>query len=187
MISPSELPPNLHRELRKRLVETAAKLSASGLRLELPEAVRTAQTAWPEDCPLSEPELRAEVQSIFDAARALEDQRREIKERARELYARLPRLSEPEAFFEAPQSIYYALTDAVSSAADDGLEDLSYIEEKLADTPESLRAAWLGYHLGECVRELEDPEIEEAVAKLVTALCGGRQGDSRHGQLPRPD
>ncbi len=69
-------------------------------------------------------------------------------ERARELYSRLPRPPLAELECEVPQGIYYALTDALSSVIDDSLEDLEYLEAKLADTPESLQADWLrGIHL----------------------------------------
>ncbi len=89
MILTREIPERLRRELVETFSKTARVLSDSGIRIVFPESIRARQTAWPEDCPLSEPELRAEVQAIVDDPAALEDEEG-LSERAQELYSRLP-------------------------------------------------------------------------------------------------
>ncbi len=144
-----------------RLTETAGKLN--GIRLEFPQAIRDGQTAWPEDCPLSETEMRGEIEGIVDDLAALET-------RIRELNRRLPAPPEEESGAR-PFSIYYALTDGVSLLEDDP-GALGYVRERLAATPESLRSEWLKYQLMDCLEVMSDTDTKKQLEKLARLLCG---------------
>ncbi len=82
MIFASNIPEPIRRELTEALSTTVRTLADSGVRLVFPESIDAGQRVWPEQCPLSEPELRAEVQAIFDRAKALEVEVRTLKEHA---------------------------------------------------------------------------------------------------------
>ncbi len=189
MIYPGDLPPRVRQKLAEAFTMTARTLSAAGMRLVLPDSIYAGQTAWPEDSPLSEPELRAEVQAIVNDAKVLEERVGALRERARELYERLPQTPLAEGELDLPQSIYYALADALSCVINDGLDELSYLERKLADTPESLRADWLSYHVGQCVEPFRAPEFAEELERLMAVLsredAGGKSPQRRDCRTDR--
>ncbi len=122
------------------------------MRLAFPEDVETAQTSWPEDSPLSEAALRAELLDL--AAEIVK-----LTARTRKIYNRLPgpselQLGDPD---DLPESLYFTLHSALSVLFEEGLEGSKrVIEDALAATPESLRRSWLK-------RQLADPQLEPLI------------------------
>ncbi len=165
--------------LRKKLVEKFVKLArtlnAGGARVVWSESTIATQLVWPEDCPLSEPELREKIQAITDDLKDLEQRTEELRERARVFYETLPEYPPLEDEADLPQCIYYALTDGLSAFVDEEEREcppVRYLERKLADTPESLRADWLKKHLRNRASFLLDSEYREAVSEAMGLLCG---------------
>ncbi len=177
-----DIPRQARLHMIDELAKTAGTLSGAGLRLELPQSILAGQTGWPEDCPMSEPELRAEVQTLLDDAKALQESLEALKDSARELYARLPEAASAELEGELPPSIYFALVDCVSFIIDEdgvnGITGISYLEERLDDTPETMRIDWLKYHLKNSVSALSDGETREALEEIAEMLC---RSTGRHG------
>ncbi len=96
--------------------------------------------AWPEDCPLSEVELRAEMRTVAADIRALD-------QRVRALFERLPEPAEYDDLEvhdrrEFPTGVYYELHFALFGLLEEGLWSET-AEEALEQTPESLRQRWL--------------------------------------------
>ena len=172
MIYDRDVSARARREVAEWLTETTRIFVATGLRLTFPESICAAQTAWPEDCPLSEPELRAQIGAILADRQAVQGRMQALRERARALYVTLPEVAPAEVEGDLPQSVYYALTDALSCIIDDDRDDLGYAEKKFADTPASLRARWLGYHLAKLADNFTSPEVGLTLDELVDALCG---------------
>ena len=121
------------------LEETLDGLEQGGVRaaIEFRAEAVSRQLAWPDDAPLAEPELRAEVLYLLQEARKL-------RQRAAALYDALPEPSEEELEQQVPNSLYYSLHDALSSFCECGLDDvIERTEASLAETPESLRSTWV--------------------------------------------
>ncbi len=174
MIFASNIPEPIRRELTEALSTTVRTLADSGVRLVFPESIDAGQRVWPEQCPLSEPELRAEVQAILDRAKALEVEVRTLKEHAGKIYARLPKIPPAEIEGELPRGIYYALADCLSFIIDkDGLRgyfDFSYIEDGLTATPASMRTEWLEQHMERCLGWRKSVETGDPLEELLAAL-----------------
>ncbi len=164
------IPHEVRRELLRRLTKTARRIGR-GVRMEFAEDVHALQIAWPEACPLSEPELRGEIETLQGELKAIYGEIEALSNRARELYERLPEPPSAEDS-EVPQSLYFALTDALDAIADTPEDALSYVEKRLAETPESLRQEWLRDELKECLDVTYDSESEESLETLVRMLCG---------------
>ncbi len=164
------IPAEERRKLLRRLTKTARRIGR-GVRVEFAEDLLARQIAWPETCPLSEPELRGEIETLNGELKAIFGQMEALSSRAKELYKRLPEPSRAE-HREVPESLYYAVTDALSAIADTPEDAVSYVEERLAETPESLRQRWLRYELKKCLDVINDPESEESLERLVNLLCG---------------
>ncbi len=163
-----EVPYRVRQALASAFSETLAKLSGGGMRLalEVPDEIRARQNVWPEDAPLSEAELRGELQAMLETARAM-------RERARELFERLPKASAEEVYYEVPRSHYCVLACALYFAVDEGLEEfVSFLQDSLGATAESLRREWLGLQLRNGLDPLSGPEANELLAILVEALYG---------------
>ncbi len=138
-------------EKRKEYLERAiVAVSRAGVRLTFPEHVEAAQTRWPEDCPLSDEDLRGELRSLLEEIGGL-------SLRAKGLYERLP---EPREFQlddldEVPESLYCMLYNALSHLFDDGLAGSTrVIEDALAVTPEAIRMDWLDRQLPDRLKRL---------------------------------
>ncbi len=125
------------------LQEGVEKLSRIGVRMTFPEHVVAAQEAWPEDSPLSEEELRAELLACKER---LVVEHRKMKD----LYDRLP---EPAEFrledeTDVPPSVYLDLCGTVVGVVEDHLDGaLKEIDQGLDATPEELRQEWLARRL----------------------------------------
>ena len=162
------------RELRRptvmeKLTEEIESLGNDGMRLafSFPETMEAQQRAWPEDAPLSEAELRSELQAIVDAFNALHA-------RAGKLCEKLPPLPEAELDDEVPRGLYFALADALDCAQSGG-DLLEYLESALEATPESLRAEWLQRRLRDPLMDLmaeEGSGIEplDVLTRLIRTL-----------------
>ncbi len=159
---------DLPAEARRKLTERYPGLAAE--RLGLSAAIHQQQTAWPAECPLSEPELRGEIRALLDGLKALQD-------RAEALYARLPDPPDAEIEGEMPQSIYGALTDAASMAGGNTPEILKYLDSRLRETPESLCGEWLGEQLERCGGLTGDPGAARALLTLARALATAEDED----------
>ncbi len=61
-----EIPAETRRQLLEQFARIFARLTAHGIRIvfDFPEEVRARQAAWPEGWPLSEAELRCEIQAL---------------------------------------------------------------------------------------------------------------------------
>ncbi len=131
-------------ESRPEYLERAvAALAKAGVLLAFPDHVDAAQTRWPEECPLSDEELRGELRSLLAEVGSL-------SQRAKALCGRLP---EPHEFQlddldAVPESLYLMLYNALSYLIDEGLErSTKVIEDALVVTPEGIRADWLDRRL----------------------------------------
>ena len=124
---------------KEYLDQAVAALEEAGVRLAFPERVAAAQARWPEDCPLSDEELRAELLDLrAEIAR--------LASRAKALHDRLPepRELEREDPNAVPESLYFTLLGALDAVFDDGLKrSMRVLDRALAATPEGIRAAWL--------------------------------------------
>ncbi len=121
------------------LEDAVRVLGKAGVRLAFPEHVEVAQTMWPEDCPLSDQELRAELGGLLAEIEKL-------TARARVLHDRLPDPPELQNEYpdEVPASLYLTLYSALCYLFQEGLtESGRVIGEALAATPEGIREAWL--------------------------------------------
>ena len=170
-----EVPASARRALLRRFAQTLDQLTHRGMRFvfHFPEAIRAQQTAWPENCPLSETELRREVQALRDAGATLE-------QRGRELYARLPEPPRAELVEFRPLTLYEEFHGALGHFADVGLKwCLEGLERALSETPQSLRAVWLEFELKQCLDVLGDSATKTLVPRLVRELCrqDGEEGD----------
>ena len=98
------------------------------------------QEEWPEDAPLSEAELREELEGVRAELRA-------IARRMQALHKRLPEPAYFDMIFddneEVPETIYFELVSTVAGISDElsGVDDT--IRYGLEATAESLRAAWV--------------------------------------------
>ena len=139
MIHPSQNPGPVRSELAERFSAAIHALRKSGVRLALPASLDAGQTAWPENCPLSQSELRAKARSLVDEARALEAEVESLSQRAQEIYDSLPEPPAAECEAELPQSVYYALYDCLSvlSGEEWFYFQLSYVDELLYATVSS--------------------------------------------------
>ncbi len=127
-------------ELRAEALDQAVKrLTDVGARVVFPADVITAQSTWPEGCPVSESDLKQELRSIRDSVCRLEAT-------AKGLLDGLPDPAEYDYknIDDVPPSVYCHLHGTLAFLTDQGLKELGDdIEAALAATPESLREAWL--------------------------------------------
>jgi len=146
------------------LIEAVDRLVRhGGLRLSFPDSIKAAQLAWPEDAPLTEPELRREVQALYDDVKAVQD-------RATKLHARLPEVTSAEINQEAPQSLYYVLNAAVHATTEDFDRFYAYLEEMLSATPDSLLLDWVSYLLSWPLSHQTLKETEDRLPQLLQTL-----------------
>ena len=157
-----ELSPELHRKMMACFPWSAGKSSDHKMRCGFRAEIHAQQIAWPADCPLTEAELRSEIRSLCDSARA-------VHERAEELFGRLPESRDDEFESEVPPSIYFALYDAVSILMDVP-EILKSAERELAATPESLRDTWLESQLRRIPDRIGGREADKARDRVVAAV-----------------
>ncbi len=165
------VPLEARRELLGRFTKTARRIRR-GVRMEFADDLHAGQIAWPEACPLSEAEVRGEIEALYGEVKTIYGELEALRNRARKLYDKLPEPPDAEFKDEVPRSIYYALTDAVSMIMDTPEDALSYVEDLLAETPERLRRQWLRSQVEKCLDVINDPESDEPLEKLVSLLCG---------------
>ncbi|MCP4054632.1 MAG: hypothetical protein GY739_16560 [Mesoflavibacter sp.] len=156
------------RESAEDLKRIITVLGTAGVRLTFPEHMDATQRLWPDDCPLSEAELRSELRSFLPEIEVL-------SRRARALYERLPEppdyqlKDESGDIADVPNSLYFMLLNALSFLFEDALEQsAALIEDALAETPESIRVYWL-----------EQQISHQDLKKLIPAAADGPPGDPR--------
>ncbi len=152
-----DLPAETRRMLEKQFPGVA------GVRLGFSAAMLKQQRAWPDPCPVSEEELRGEIQALVDGFKALQD-------RGRKLFDKLPNPPDAEFKGEMPTSVYYTLTDALSIFIDDMPDILCGVERGLGETPEGLLGEWLSSQLKCCGRGSKEPGAGRALLRLIRAL-----------------
>ncbi len=127
-------------ELRLEALNRAAKkLTGLGARVVLPADLATAQSTWPESCPLSEVELK-------DALRSLGESIGQVLATAKSMLDRLPDPAEYayEDLDEVPRSVYCHLHVALTCLIEHDLSNVTdELEKSLAATPTSLQETWL--------------------------------------------
>ncbi len=165
------IPLEVRRELLGRLTKAAGRIRR-GVRMEFAEDLHAAQIAWPEACPLSEADLRGEIEALYGKLKTIYGEVEALSNRARELYQKLPESPQAEFDGEVPRSIYYALTDALTMIGDTPEDASSYVGDLLAETPESLRRQWLRSEIKKSLEVINDPESDERLEGLVRMLCG---------------
>ncbi len=131
--------------IREEIDQALGWLARGGVQIGLrfSEEKLALQAAWPEDSPLSEAELRAELETARDEVRR-------IGERLKALAATLPappelqRTGAGEDSFDDVPSVYGQLTGVLDYIAEEAVAEIeSVVEGALAVTPESLRAEWV--------------------------------------------
>ncbi len=141
----------------RRLLEMHSSGEAQ-VRFEFPEDIEELQTAWPEECPYTEEELRAKIIAFQDEVLG-------FQRRVNELIATLPG---PPNRGEGPDSIYGELRYALLNLG--GEQDLDFhslqetTAEQLALTPSTIRAQWIRGKLMHGLEELmpsEEPESDD--------------------------
>lgn len=122
---------------------------------QFPQALTDFQLAWPHDCPLSEEELRREVEELGAQMKAL-------RRRAQELRDLLPEgPCHGEMYESLPPSIYFELTDGIDSVLDPMLAFTEQrIAEILTETPQNLAFKWLSTDPPESVKARVQAELK---------------------------
>jgi hypothetical protein len=152
-----------HKLIAEGLEDAVERLAKGGARIHFtfPEELMKGQSSWPEDCPVSEEELREELGAALVEIRGL-------GERIKQLKDRLPPAPEdlgeaPGGFEDGPASVYETLSSVVTYVVDDVIPDIErQVTQALAATPESLRSEWLKHQVPRTVAELLCRVVPEA-------------------------
>ncbi len=163
----------LRQGVTREILEAVRKLRSTGVRLVFPESLHDSQTSWPPDCPLSESEMRAELESILAEARSIKSDLDALRARGRKILKDLPEEEAPDGYWGRPVSVYYALTDAIDCLCDDNCRSdlsLSFAERMAVATPESLRAEWLQRTFNNVLKKLDHPDTRDQLERVRAAL-----------------
>ncbi|MEM7587632.1 MAG: hypothetical protein AAF560_29870 [Acidobacteriota bacterium] len=172
---------------RKRLRQLLAVLRYYGLRPEdgFPQWMTEGQLEWPEDSPLSEAELRAEIGTQIAGIKSL-------RERAERLRRMLP--AEPQQDLNSkPLSVYSELSHVATSCNQVAEDQLAMAEAAVAATADSLRRVWIRSMLQFKARRdpwcllgtVTDEEIDELMDWLNDRTEKAQR--SKRGAIPAGD